>query len=184
MTLSWPPPTSWSLSFALGCLLLFVFQVLAAAFRRWRRRGVLRARFRSASQGERAALTWLREMGFDVLGAQVAAQYPLLIDGAAKTIGVRADYLVAKDNRRYVVEVKTGALAPRIETPATRRQLLEYLVVFEVDGALLLDVDARSLREIAFPQLQTGATPAPRTGALAWLGWVACAIAIAWIMYR
>jgi hypothetical protein len=50
-----------------------------------------------------------------------------------------------------VAEVKTGTLAPRIETATTRRQLLEYRVAFAVDGVLLVDADAGTVRRVEFP---------------------------------
>jgi hypothetical protein len=75
----------------------------------------------------------------------------VVVDGVALPVDVRADLLVEKGARRFVVEVKTGKLAPRLETAATRRQLLEYLVAFEVDGVLLFDAEASSLRTVVFP---------------------------------
>ena len=41
---------------------------------------------------------------------------------------------IGGDQLACVAEVKTGRLAPRIDTPATRRQLLEYRLAFDVDG--------------------------------------------------
>ena len=45
-----------------------------------------------------------------------------------------------------MAEVKTGTYAPRLETAATRRQLLEYGVAFDVDGVLLVDADVGEIR--------------------------------------
>ena len=46
--------------------------------------------------------------------------------------------------------MKTGAAAPRLEVSATRRQLLEYLHAFGVDGVVLVDADARTVQHVAF----------------------------------
>ena len=61
----------------------------------------------------------------------------------------RADLLVEARSRsgflrgqRFVAEVKTGERAIDPTHPATRRQLMEYLHVFEVDGVLLVDREA------------------------------------------
>ena len=67
--------------------------------------------------------------------------------------GCRADLLVERDGRLYVADVKSGALATDPTLPATRRQLLEYLLAYEVDGALLVDMEARQIREVVFPAL-------------------------------
>ena len=66
-------------------------------------------------------------------------------------IVVRADLLVSRGARRFVAEVKTGARAPRIETAATRRQLLEYAVAYDVDGVLLVDMEEHTISEVEFP---------------------------------
>ena len=115
-----------------------------------RRRRIL-SRVARAGDGEREAARYLQNAGFTVLGAQVASTYTLLVDDAAMSIDVRADLVVTKDERRFVVEVKTGKVAPRLDTPATRRQLLEYQLAFDVDGVLLFDAEAEALRTVVFP---------------------------------
>ena len=62
----------------------------------------------------------------------------------------RVDLLVVRHGKRFAVDVKTGDIAPDPRHPATRRQLLEYLLAFEVDGVLLVDMRARRIHEIAF----------------------------------
>jgi hypothetical protein len=47
--------------------------------------------------------------------------------------------------RRYIAEVKTGRLAPRLSHGPTRRQLLEYRAAFDVHGVVLVDADAGSI---------------------------------------
>ena len=119
----------------------------------WRRTSVarrLRARAAHALDGEERAHGLLLGLGYDILARQAPSAWSLRVDGAAMRVDLRADYLVAKGGRTFVAEVKTGRVAPRIESPATRRQLLEYRFAFDVDGVLLVDVDAESVREIAF----------------------------------
>jgi hypothetical protein len=64
---------------------------------------------------------------------------------------VRADLLVQRDGALFVAEVKTGSRAPDPSFPATRRQLLEYLMVFEPDGLLLVDMEREAVMEVEFP---------------------------------
>ena len=80
----------------------------------------------------------------------------------------RADYLATRDGSRYVVEVKTGAQAPRIETSATRRQILEYRIAFDVDGVVLVDAEAGSVHEMTFPALDRFASAGRGQGARGW----------------
>ncbi len=156
---------------------LFAVSSLAAAqaagawLARFARRRRILARVARAGEGEREAAIYLRDAGFTVQGAQVASTYTLLVDGEPMPIDVRADLVVAKGARRFVVEVKTGKVAPRLDTPATRRQLLEYQLAFDVDGVLLFDAEACALRTIAFPE--PPARSQRRTG-----GWIVPVLAM------
>ncbi|MBX3226207.1 MAG: hypothetical protein KIT84_28460 [Labilithrix sp.] len=116
--------------------------------RGWLRGLAMRRRFDRGAEGEREAARLLEAAGFTIEGRQVAGGYTLAVDGAPVTIAVRADYLVSKAGARFVAEVKTGAVATRIETAATRRQLLEYQHAFEVAGVLLVDADAARVHRI------------------------------------
>lgn len=122
------------------------------------RRRLALARERGAL-GEIRAESLLRRAGFAILGRQVPGRYGLGVDGEQLPVDLRADYLVAAGGKQYVAEVKTGVFAPRIETASTRRQLLEYRVAFDVDGVLLVDADAGTVRRVEFPV--PAAPPAP-----------------------
>ncbi len=84
----------------------------------------------------------LERAGYRVLERQTRGSWTVYADGEPVEVGLRADLLVARGGRRYVAEVKTGKLAPRLDHAATRRQLLEYRMVFGVDGVLLVDAEA------------------------------------------
>jgi hypothetical protein len=79
------------------------------------------------------------------------------VSGREVEVRLFADLLVARGRKRYVAEVKTGAVAPRIDNAPTRRQLLEYLFAFGVDGVLLVDASADRVHEVVF-----SLPPAPR----------------------
>ncbi len=137
-------------------------QTLVLAARRWLRRRRLTLRMQRAQRGEERAAAQLEALGYAILGAQVEANHAVSVDDRVVNVTLRADYLVEHSGRRYVVEVKTGAFAPKIETSATRRQLLEYRVAFDVDGVLLVDGETGKVHAITFPSL---APPdAPRRG--------------------
>ncbi len=114
----------------------------------------MRRRNQVAIAGESAAGKLLEKHGYTLLGAQVRHVYTLVIDGAPREIELRADYLVEKGGRSYVAEVKTGAVATKIETAATRRQVLEYAVAFGTDGVLLVDMQEREIRDVVFPRFR------------------------------
>jgi hypothetical protein len=139
-------------SWIIAALAVFVAFVLIV--RGWLRGLRARARSARAYAGERDAARILRAHGFAIVGAQVAVEYPVEVDGEIVICGVRADYVVQKRGARFVAEVKTGTYAPRIDTAATRRQLLEYEIAFGVDGVLLVDAERAVIHTVSFPRLQ------------------------------
>ena len=140
-----------------GLVAILAFALLLTALGWWRaaRRGGVRSRARNAvaQRGEATAELMLEEAGYTVLDRQVTAFWSIEVDGEEIEVSVRADLWVGKGDLRYVAEVKTGERAPDPTHPATRRQLLEYLLVFQPDGLLLVDIEAGAIREIDFPRL-------------------------------
>jgi hypothetical protein len=113
-----------------------------------------RARTRRAAEGELEAERLLERAGFSVRGRQVRASLTYRLDGQAFPVEVRADYVVERRGRSFVAEVKTGREAPRLRTPATRRQLLEYAHAFEAEGILLVDAERGRVHEVALPRTE------------------------------
>ena len=70
------------------------------------------------------------------------------MNGEETNYTVRADYIAEKNEKRYVIEVKSGDLAPNPNHSATRQQLLEYAHVYRPDGLLLTDMTAITLSAI------------------------------------
>ena len=114
------------------------------------RRGNLR-RQRRAQRGERGAEALLEGLGFRIVDRQVTGTWSLWVDGEPHEVSCRADLLVESRSGRFVAEVKTGTRAPDPTHPATRRQLLEYAVAFDVDGVLLVDMEQASVHRVDYP---------------------------------
>src|SRR5690349_14683802 len=114
-------PENLRLALAVTTALLVIF-VLRQAFLAWLRRGRIVSRLMRPRKGESRARTLLEAAGYAILGAQFNCTYTLSIDGEDIAIPLRADYIVSRNGLRYVAEVKTGAYAPHLATPATRRQ--------------------------------------------------------------
>jgi hypothetical protein len=134
----------------------------------------LRARVANAARGEARAERLLRAAGFDVLARQITHRWTAYLDGAPVTFDLRADYLVARDARRFVAEVKIGREAPRITCVATRRQMLEYRCAFDVDGVLLVDMEAERIHAVEF---DFSSARAPERAAPSHAGaWLAAAV--------
>jgi len=135
---------------AAGALLLLVLGRAGRALRR--RAASKRARRRSAHalEGERDAESLLAEAGYAVVDRQPRITWTVICDGEEVSVDLRADLLVEREGLRYVAEVKTGDAAPRLSNSSTRRQLLEYRVAYDVDAALLVDMEARCVAEVEF----------------------------------
>lgn len=112
-----------------------------------------RARQRTARKAETEAEKLLGGLGFTILERQPVARWRLEVDGESREVSSRADFLVENGGRLFVADVKSGDEAPRPHRPATRRQLLEYLLAFEADGALVVDMRRRRVRSVSFPGL-------------------------------
>jgi hypothetical protein len=139
-------------------ILLVVTAIAGAALAASLRGAVARRRthrrLRRARAAEDRARVLLERLGYDILGAEVGGSYDVHVDGRPVRIDLRADYVVERGGKRFVAEVKSGAAAPSIGTSATRRQLLEYRVAFDVDGVLLLDGETSLAHAVEFPGVE------------------------------
>ena len=134
-----------------AALLVALVQTIRLAIARWLPVRRLRLARERGAEGEVRAEALLRRLGYAIVARQAALSYGVSIDGEVRSIDLRADFIVARGRLRFVAEVKTGRLAPRLETSATRRQLLEYRVAFDAAGVLLVDVDAGRVHAVEFP---------------------------------
>ena len=153
-------------SFAVVAALLQTLRLWwRAAAPAWR----LRAQSRRAVEGEARAELLLARLGYEIHARQVACAWTVTADDVPVDVELRADLIVARGGRTFVAEVKTGDFAPRIESSATRRQLLEYRCAFDVDGVLLVDPESETVREIVFPLDRFRDRARTRTSPLVWL---------------
>lgn len=138
---------------------------VGALFARWLGRLLaaarLAARRRQGRRGEQAAPAVLARAGYRILEEQPELSSPLEVDGRAEAFTVRADFLVERAGARYVAEVKTGAKATDPTYNNTRRQLLEYRVLYDVRGVVLVDMEAEAVRVVKWPALEGRAPSRP-----------------------
>jgi hypothetical protein len=152
---------TWPLAFAAAAAVAVLSALLARRWHAWRQAAVAGARARHGLAAEERAAELLDQRGFEVLDGRPSARWTVVRDGVVHEVTLRGDYLVQRRGRRYLAEVKTGDGADVFGNAATRRQLLEYLMAFDVDGVLLVCPQARAVHRIELP----GATR-PRRSAL------------------
>jgi len=102
-----------------------------------------------AKKAERDAISFLNNEGYKIVDIQQKQPIVLYIDGKPYSSYVQVDFIVKKNRKKYIVEVKTGKKT-RATTALVRRQLLEYYLVFNPQGILLLDMDKGTLKRIEF----------------------------------
>jgi hypothetical protein len=131
------------------------------------------------------AARWLERHGFTIVEEQATRTSMLMVDGQSCPFEVRADFVVRKNGRLAVIEVKTGAAAA-ITSSATRRQLLEYAAIYRVDAVYLFDANTDSLYHTHFPHLPLAHAPRMPLAVYRWLQVAVLAIAVAggWWMGR
>lgn len=112
---------------------------------RWLRK----RRFVEAKRSEKQAANLLEQKGFNIIRYQPTAASLAYVNGKAHTTTIRADFLARKGWRTYVVEVKSGRTAGRLNA-RTRRQLLEYQFAFQPDRILLVDMNNKSFKQVSF----------------------------------
>jgi hypothetical protein len=103
---------------------------------------------------ELAAAKLLERSGYRIVRRQPQGGYEMIVDDRVTQVRLRGDYLVSLGERRYLAEVKSGLESAKVSGRATRRQLLEYLFAFDVDGVLLVDMHAERVVSVSFPFMQ------------------------------
>jgi Holliday junction resolvase-like predicted endonuclease len=166
-----------ALVLVLGGLLLVA--VVRLAWVRGGPRRLAKARAERASMAERRAEALLERRGYRVVDRQARTRFPYCVDGERDHVDLRADLIVQRRRRRFVAEVKSGRMAPQPRHGATRRQLLEYRLAFDVDGILLVEPEHALIREVRFPTVET--KDRGRAGRMVWpLVALAATAALAW----
>ncbi|MCH2109841.1 MAG: hypothetical protein MK135_10955 [Polyangiaceae bacterium] len=137
-----------------ACLLL-VLALFVQTIRLWWKRGEGARRMnrnrKHGQIGERHAEKLLGHHGFQILKRQVQTSYEYEIDGRPQLARLAADFLVFDGNSRFIAEVKSGDHNASPRARATRRQLLEYQLAFDVDGVLLVDMNQKKIHIVSFP---------------------------------
>ena len=131
------------LAFLLGCVCIYYYLKLHRSY-------IARRQLRKAKKGEAAAIAFLKDRGFTITGVQEKKTIVTWVDKIPHYNNLKVDYIVKKRGKVYIAEIKTGEMAPRPSQADTRRQLLEYYLAYRPDGILLVDMEKKNLREIAF----------------------------------
>ena len=92
----------------------------------------------------------LKKKGFKILGKKKRADIVTYVDGRPNLGFVQADYIVEKNGKKFVAEVKAGEMVVDPSEPSTRRQLLEYKFAYKPYGILLVDMIGKAIHSVDF----------------------------------
>jgi Holliday junction resolvase-like predicted endonuclease len=146
---------------ALALTLVVGLSLGAWLMRRWRvarDSRLARERNERGKLGEDRAETLLLAAGYEIVARQQRTSYRVLAAERSLQVGLILDFVVAREGRQLVAEVKTGAVATQLKHADTRRQLLEYQLASGASSVLLVDPERECITEVAFPL--AAATPA------------------------
>ena len=99
--------------------------------------------------GENKAINLLKKNGYQILEQQFTLKGSLFENEKLQDFIIRPDYLVKKNNEIFIAEVKTGESAS-IKNRFTRRQLLEYSIIYNSKKIILIDINNESINFIKF----------------------------------
>jgi hypothetical protein len=100
---------------------------------------------------EEKAADFLIKHNYSINSHHQKFEYSLIDNNQKIKINLESDYIVTKNNKTYLVEVKSGDNTANIQYAPTRRQILEYFFATNFDGYLLLDMNKEEIHEIEFP---------------------------------
>jgi len=107
-------------------------------------------RFERGLHKEQEAKELLKKWGYTILEEQSRYFHTFKYGVEEISIPVIIDYMVSKNEKKYVVEVKSGKEAIDIYNSNTRRQILEYTHAVEADAYYLLNMELREMKKVVF----------------------------------
>ena len=110
---------------------------------------LLRLIRRRGKKGEDKASSILKKNGYKILKKETSNSCTFYVDDKPVKFKVRFDFLVERNGKTFVAEVKTGMAADE-RNSSTRRQLFEYAGIMKHDTILLVDATKGNVKEVRF----------------------------------
>lgn len=136
----------------LGMIIGFiVFFYLRKIIVRYKKKGI----YYKAKRAEQKAIALLEKENYKVIEVQPKKDIFYYLNGELKKGYVNADFMVRKNFRKMVCEVKTGEKT-RVAQASIRRQLLDYYYAYGVKEVLLVDMEKEKIDKIRFKNDRRG----------------------------
>jgi Holliday junction resolvase len=131
----------------ISILLFFLVKYKLAEYAKSKAR---KKRFKRGLKLETEAEGFLIKKGYNIVENQAIYYHNYIVNGHKKQNKLIVDYIAEKEGKTYIIEVKSGKKAISLDDKNSRRQLLEYDVVIENDGVILLDMENKKLQYVQF----------------------------------
>ena len=133
----WPNLLLLAACFITGLAVMYWCWRLREKWRVWRSRS-------RGKSGERRGLKVLKQHGFTICKEQVAGKAHLIVDGIEQHFPIHGDALVEKQGTYYIAEIKSSSTLATVTRRETRRQVMEYLLSYDVSGVVLVDAESKT----------------------------------------
>ncbi|MET0343477.1 MAG: hypothetical protein ABW252_20870 [Polyangiales bacterium] len=172
------------LAVGLTLLLVWLGIWLETKLRVLRERKKSREQAKRGFQGEKDAEKLVKKLGYTILSRHAPASYAMTLDGEPHAVQLQADFVLQREGKKFVAEVKTGKAAKLEQAAETRRQMLEYQLAFGVDAMLLIDADAKVVRMVRFPlpKKKVAAASPVKRATLRWTAIGVVALTTLWLL--
>ena len=131
-------------------IIVIIFILLRYKFIDYRKKRLQKKRFKRGLNLENKAKKVLHRLGYNIVKEQYQCYHTYKVNNTTNKAKIIIDYIVEKNNKQYIVEVKSGRYAISTNNKDTRRQLLEYSIAIKNDGVFLLDMENENLELISF----------------------------------
>lgn len=137
--------------FVFFAIISFLIVVLVKyKFRDYNKKRKQKKRFARGVYLEDKARYFLKSKGYSIIGEQEIHFHKFKVNDEIVESKLILDYVVEKNSKKYIVEVKSGKSAISLKDKNSRRQLLEYDFVIENDGIFLLDMENKKMQLVEF----------------------------------
>ncbi len=106
----------------------------------------LNRKISQARSSQRKTMEFLEERGYKILDCESSLELSSKIDNKTYTDTATVDFVVEKDNKRYLVKKASGGQSSRLGYRENREPLTALTAMFSCPNILLVDTDRSNIR--------------------------------------
>lgn len=130
----------------LAIVVFIVLIVLIYYFVRRHRETSLSRKVTPVRGKKQKTMEFLEERGYKILDCESSLEITSQIDNKTYTDVAEVDFIVEKDNKRYLVKTASGGQSSRLGYRENREPLTALMAIFSCPNLLLVDTDRSNIR--------------------------------------